>query len=119
MSLFKKRSVCFLISEPKVPEMKSPRLCLIAANNKGLLCIWERKIFVALIIGVSYQKPKPRFDRRDYNCCTVWRMQCACTGGFSGRQALRKQEQAYYPAMGLVHVVNETKSMYAQECICV
>lgn len=41
---------------------EKPRFYLITMNNKGLLCAWERKIFVTLIIGVLHQKPKPRFD---------------------------------------------------------
>lgn len=54
--------------------------------------MWERKIFVTLIIDISQQKSKTSVDQREYNCCTSWRMQHACTEGHSGTQVLRKRE---------------------------
>lgn len=54
--------------------------------------MWERKIFVTLIIDISQWKSKTSFDQREYNCCTSWQTQYACTEGHSGTQVLGRQE---------------------------
>lgn len=87
---------------------EKPRFCFRVARNKCLVYIWGRKD-VCHFNNRHFSPEIWSFHWREHNCRAVWTV-----------RVLGKQEWACCAAaLGLEHVVNETKSMCTSECFCV